>query len=76
MGKINSKSKIYKILISLFFLFSITTFFGQGTTSQNNEPSFSDDVIDNPTANPIDSNIVSIIGLVIIYGFTKTRKCK
>jgi hypothetical protein len=75
MRKINLKSKINNILFSLFLLFSISTACGQGTMSQNTEPTFSDDVIDNPTANPIDSNIVSIIVLVIIYGFTKTRKC-
>ena len=75
MRKINLKSKINNILFSLFLLFSISTACGQGTMSQNTEPTFSDDVIDNPIASPIDSNIMSIIGLVIIYGFTKTRKC-
>ena len=61
-----------KALITLIFIISITNTFSQSGDGDSGVPGFSDDVIDNNTS-PIDSNIIAILGVAVIYGFYKKR---
>jgi hypothetical protein len=61
-----------KAFITLIFIISITNTFSQGVGEDSDVPGFSDDVIDNNTS-PIDSNIIALIGVAVLYGLYKIR---
>lgn len=61
-----------KVLITLLLLLFITNSFSESNMEQSSEPGFNDNVIDNPAA-PIDSEIIALLGVAILYGLYKIR---
>jgi hypothetical protein len=64
----NTRNKVKKHLLALFFCLFFTNLFAQGT------PGFDDNVVDNPPAVAINQYILVITLLALFYGLYKTKK--